>query len=177
MRQFSAAGAVALLCVLVFGCSSGASRSGPSLHPMGEAVQVGPLIYTVLDAEWLDQLGEPTSVRTPQQRFLAIRISVTNSGSGASGVPALRLQDSRGTAYEELPNGDGLPEWLGYLRSVKAAQTERGRLLFDVPLGTYRLRLVNDADPENEKVALVDIPLHLGSPIPAPAGPPPTPQP
>jgi hypothetical protein len=144
---------------------------------MGEAVQVGPLIYTVLDAEWFDQLGDPPNVRVPQQRFLAIRVSVTNSGSGPSGVPTLRLEDSRGKAHEELTNGEGLSDWLGYLRTVKAAQTERGRLLFDVPLGTYRLRVVNDADPENERVALVEIPLQLGSPIPAPAKPPPTPKP
>jgi hypothetical protein len=177
MRQISGAGAVVLLCVLAFGCSSGASRTGSSVRPMGEAVQVGPLIYTVLDAEWFDQLGDPPNVRAPQQRFLTIRLSVTNSGSGTSGVPALRLEDSRGRTYEELINGEGLSDWLGYLRTVKAAQTERGRLLFDVPLGTYRLRLVNDADPENERVALVEIPLQLGSPVPTPANLPSTPQP
>jgi hypothetical protein len=138
---------------------------------------VDPLIYTVLDAEWFDQLGDPPNVGTPKQRFLAIRLSVTNSGSGTSGVSALRLEGYRGTTYEELTNGEGLSVWLGYLRTVKAAQTERGRLLFDVPLETHRLRLVNDADPENERVALVEIPLQLGSPVPTPANPPPTPQP
>jgi len=91
---------------------------------------VGPLIFTILDAEWHDQLGEPPNVRTPQQRFLSIRISVTNSGVATSGIPALSLVDSRGTTYEELNEGDGIPEWLGFLREVKAAQTERGRILF-----------------------------------------------
>jgi hypothetical protein len=136
---------------------------------MGEPVQVGPLIFTILDAEWHDQLGEPPNVRTPQQRFLSIRISVTNSGVATSGIPALSLVDSRGTTYEELNEGDGIPEWLGFLREVKAAQTERGRILFDVPTGPYRLRLVNDADPDNEKVALVDIPVQLGPTVPQPA--------
>jgi hypothetical protein len=136
---------------------------------MGEPVQVGPLIYTILDAEWHDQLGEPPNVRTPQQRFFAIRLSVTNSGAASSGIPALRLVDSRGTTYEELNEGEELPEWLGFLREVKAAQTERGRVLFDVPTGPYRLRLVNDTDPDHEKVALVEIPVQLGPSVPQPA--------
>jgi hypothetical protein len=169
MRRFSVAGVVLLLCALAVGCSSGTFRTSPTVHPMGQPVQVGPLIYTILEAEWSEQLGDPPSVRTPQQRFLEIRLSVTNSGAGPSGVPALRLVDAQGRTYEELSDGEGLREWLGYLRSVKPAQTERGRVLFDVPVGAYRLRLANDADPENEKVALVDIPLQLGSPLPMPA--------
>jgi hypothetical protein len=136
---------------------------------MGEPVQVGPLIYTVLDAEWHDQLGEPPSVRTPQRRFFAIRLSVTNSGVASSGIPALRLVDSHGTAYEELSEGEGVQEWLGFLREVKPAETERGRILFDVPTGSYKLRLVNDAEPDLEKVALVEIPLQLGPNVPQPA--------
>jgi hypothetical protein len=139
---------------------------------MGEPVQVGPLIYTILEAEWLDQLGEASNARTPHQRFLSIRLSVTNSGASVSGVPSLQLVDSHGKTYEELSDADGLREWLGYLRVVQPAQTERGSVLFDAPLGAYRLRLADDADLENERVALVDVPLQLGPQVPAPPGPP-----
>jgi hypothetical protein len=159
-------------CVLLAGCSSPVSKPAAAPYRMGEAVRVGPLIYTILEAEWMDQVGEPPEVRSPRQRFLAIRLSVTNSGASVSGIPALHLLDSRGQSYEELSDVEGLAEWLGYLRVVQAAQTERGRVLFDVPLGAYRLRLASDADLENERAALVDIPLHLGPTVPSPSAAP-----
>lgn len=140
---------------------------------MGEPVQVGPLIYTVLDTEWFDQLGDPPNVRAPQKRFLAIQLSVTNSGAGPSGMPALSLFDSSGTASEELSNGEGLTDWLGAFRDIKPAQTVRGRVLFDVAAGSYRLRVVNEAEPGSERMAMVDIPLRFGPPTPPPTSLPP----
>lgn len=136
---------------------------------MGERAQAGALIYTVSEAEWLDRLGEEPNVRLPERRFLAIRLSVTNSGAATSGIPMLSLVGSRGERYSEQTSGEGLTDWLGFLRQVKPANTERGRVLFDVPAGAYRLRVVNDAEPENERAALVEIPLQLGPAIPQPA--------
>jgi hypothetical protein len=135
---------------------------------MGERAQAGTLIYTVTEAEWLDRLGDEPDVRVPEHRFLAIRLSVTNSGAATSGIPMLSLVDSRGERHPELTNGAGLTDWLGFLRQIKPANTEYGRVLFDVPAGGYRLRVVNDAEPENERAALVEIPLDLGPAIPQP---------
>ncbi len=135
---------------------------------MGERAQAGTLIYTVTEAEWLDRLGDEPTVRVPEHKFLAIRLSVTNSGASTSAVPMLSLVGSRGERHAELANGEGLSDWLGFLRRVKAAETERGRVLFDVPVASYRLRVVNDAELENERAALVEIPLQLGPTIPQP---------
>jgi hypothetical protein len=41
-------------------------------------------------------------------------------------------------------------------------------VLFDVPTGAYRLRLADDSDPDNEKTALVDIPLQFTPSLPRP---------
>lgn len=158
------------LCVLAAGCSPATGPQTDSrIFSMGERVQAGDLIYTVTEAGWLDRLGEEPNVRIPEHRFLAIRLSVTNAGATTSGVPLLSLVDSRGERYPELTSGEGLTDWLGFLRQVKPAETERGRVLFDVPTAGYRLRVANDAEPENEVAALVDIPLQLGPIIPQPA--------
>ncbi|MEK7409178.1 MAG: DUF4352 domain-containing protein [Acidobacteriota bacterium] len=125
---------------------------------MGERVQVGPLIYTVLEGEWRDQLGAPPNLRTPQHRFLILRLSVTNSGARESSIPPLTLIGPGDQSYPELTNGEGVEQWLGYLRSLSAAGTEHARVLFDVPSGSYRLRVVNEAEPEEERAALIDIP-------------------
>jgi len=135
---------------------------------MGERVSVGPLVYTVQDAEWHDQLGEGLGARTPRHRFLVIRLSVTNSGIREADVPPMSLISPAGQVYEELSQGDGVPEWLGYLRAVKAAATEHGRVLFDAPSGSYRLR-VGAAGDDEETFALIEIPYQAPPPaLPAP---------
>jgi hypothetical protein len=135
---------------------------------MGERAQAGALIYTVTGTEWLDRLGEEPNVRIPEHKFLAIEVSVTNSGASRSAIPLLSLTDARGQRYQEQTNGEGLKDWLGFLRQIKPADTERGRVLFDVAPAAYKLRVVNDAEPENERAALVDIPLELGPAFPQP---------
>ena len=165
MRRLSAPATV-LLLTLAPGCSSRAPQNVTKIFSMGEPAQAGQLIYTVTDAEWLDQLDEPPAIRIPQRRFLVLRISVTNSGAGVSGVPAMRLEDGRGEVYEELPDGRGVPGWLGAFRLVQPADTETGAALFDAPLGSYRLRLIDDASEENEVSVWVEIPIQVGPKIP-----------
>lgn len=153
--------------LLLWGCSSGRPAAQTHLYRMGEPVTVGPLIYTIMDTEWHTQLGEGPTARWPQHRFLLVHLSVTNSGAGNSAIPAISVVDSSGRSYLELTDGQGVSEWLGYLRSVQPAQTERGRVVFDVPPNAYKLRITNDAEPGSEMAALIDLPLQLGPTTPA----------
>jgi hypothetical protein len=145
------------LCLLV-ACSGGNRQAEDRVHPMGERVGVGPLLYTVLHAEWLDHIGEPPASRLPQHRFLAIRLTVTNGGAATQVVPTMVLEAPDGKRYNELADAEGLPQWLGSLRMLKPAETDRGAVVFDVPPGGYRLRLTGEAPGGEEVTALVDIP-------------------
>ncbi|HVX66392.1 MAG TPA: DUF4352 domain-containing protein, partial [Bryobacteraceae bacterium] len=142
------------------------------MYRMGDRAQAGPLVYTVLDTEWLDQLGDGPTARLPQNRFLAVRITVTNGGAATANVPPAILISASGTEYREVEDASPLPEWLGYIRSVNAADTLHGRMLFDAPPGDYQLRLRSGtSDPDRELAITVALPLQLGSPrIPAAAG-------
>ncbi len=151
------------LVLFLSGCSSHSSSVDSKMYRMGERVQVGPLIYTVLDTEWLDQIDAPNP-RMPHDRFLAVRLTVTNSGVATSAIPPIFVSDRRGTSYPELTDAAGVPEWLGYIRTVKPADTLHGRVVFDVPAAEYQLKLSDDAEPENVKLATVDLPLQLGAP-------------
>jgi len=147
------------------GCSPERTlRADPKIYRMGEPVKTGPLVYTVLDTEWFDQLGDPASPRLPNQHFLAVRVSVTNTGSMTSGVPLLTIANSQGVAYPELTDAKGVAEWLGYLRSVRPAETLHGRILFDAPTGDYQLKVMDDADPDNQSSATIKMPLELTRP-------------
>ncbi|HEY1203190.1 MAG: DUF4352 domain-containing protein [Bryobacteraceae bacterium] len=165
MRKLGWFGVTLALGGFLGGCSSqGNSRHDPKVYHMGEPVRTGPLVYTVLDTEWLDQIGDPLAPRLPRNHFLSVRISVTNAGSATSGVPLLTIVNSHGVAFAEIDDAKDLPEWLGYIRSVRSAETLHGRLLFDAPTGDYSLQVADDADRESQSTATIRMPLELTHP-------------
>ncbi|MGC9946536.1 MAG: DUF4352 domain-containing protein [Bryobacteraceae bacterium] len=133
------------------------------LHRMGERVTVGSLVYNVFEDQWKAQLGRDSDSRVPKDRFFLVRLSVVNGGSTDLMVPALTLVDDAGQTYTELPNGDQVPEWTGYLRRVKPAETLQGNVVFDVPPKHYRLRV---ADENSQQTRDIDIPLNFASDVP-----------
>lgn len=139
---------------------------------MGDRAQAGPLIYTVFETRWAPQLGAEGSERIPNNRFLMIRLSVVNSGSTEASIPTLTLIDDNGQRFPEIANGEGVPQWAGFVRRLKPADTLTGNILFDVPLKRYKLEVSDETD---EKKALVDIPLSFGSEsVPVPGMPAPS---
>jgi len=132
-----------------------------SEYPLGEKVPVGPLTYTVVETTWRSQLGQTLNIRAPQKRFLLITISVTNGGGHEISVPLLQLEDANGKTYSESDNGEGVDNWFGILRTLRPAETQQGRLLFDVPLTSFKLRLTDGGEPGTEKYAWVQIPLRM----------------
>jgi hypothetical protein len=127
---------------------------------MGEKVQIGPAVYSVLDTEWKAALTD--GGRAPQQRFLFVRLSITNSGGTPMHVPTFELQSANGTRYQEVTqNMEGVRDWLGILRTVQPANTDHGYVVFDVPIAAYKLIIPANSDLENEKYALVEIPVQF----------------
>lgn len=160
------------LNIVFTGCSA-LSSSQPRPYAMGDRIELGRLVYTVFETRWLPQIGEGPTARIPQNRFFLIRMSVGNTGSGEILLPNLSIEDDQGNSYPELSEGEGVPQFLGLLHPVTAAQPLAGNVLFDAPPQHYRLRLW---DQENQHTALVDIPLSFRSEIPdVPAAEPRTP--
>jgi hypothetical protein len=140
-----------------------APSAAPELHRMGERVTVGGLTYNVFDTQWKAQLGEGTDVRIPKDRFFLVRLSAVNGGPAESMVPTMTLIDDSGQTYAELSAGDQVPNWIGFLRHVKPAETLQGNIVFDVPPKHYRLRL---NDENGQKTEDVDIPLSFSTETP-----------
>jgi len=136
------------------------------VHQMGELVTLGPVIYNVLETEWRAGIGEAISQTIPENRFLLIRMTVTNSGDRDVAIPLFTLEDQDGKTYLEESSVENLPDWLGLLRVIKPAATLQGRALFDVPVGDYKLRVTDGGELESERTALVEIPLAFGAPDP-----------
>jgi hypothetical protein len=130
---------------------------------MGERAPAGHIVYVVFETQWLTHLGEGADARVPENRFLLVRLTATNGAGEDVSVPDLTLQADNGTTYRELSNGDGVPQWIGYLRSVKPAEDVKGNALFDAPPAHYKLRV---SDENRDSSALIDIPLSFGSETP-----------
>ena len=155
---------------ILISCSSTAGGNSviPN-YPMGERAQAGQLIYTVFEDRWLPQIGTDATARIPNNRFFLLRLSIVNSGSNEAVAPPLTLIDDSGQRYPELSEGDGVPQWIGYLRRVKPADTLTGNIVFDVATRHYKLEVGDETD---EKKALIDIPLSFTSDQPSVPGAP-----
>jgi len=147
--------------LIAAGCRSTGSQSLATFK-MGEKVQLGPLVYNITEAEWRAELGADADRRVPANRFLVIRLSITNGGGSDAYVPLLSLIDKDGKEYMELSEVKGVSDWMGVLRQINPAGTEDGRIVFDVPAGPYKLRLTDGGRPGEERLAAVEIPLQLG---------------
>jgi hypothetical protein len=153
--------AVVFGLLLAAGCSSGPDKI--RTYPMGERVELGHIIYTVFETEWMTQIGSGLDAKVPQNRFFLVRLSAANSGNADVLVPGMTVVDDNGNAYTELTNGDGVTNWLGILRQAKPAEAAQGNVVFDAPPRHYKLRLTDEND---QKAAFVDLPLTFNAQAP-----------
>lgn len=153
---------VALLCLSA--CPDPKAAAESRVYQMGERVDVGGVVYTVLESEWRAAIGEGAEAMIPQNRFLILRVTITNGAGQAANVPFLRLEGGKEETME-VDNAKALAGWMGLVRIIPPAQTEEGKLVFDVPPGSYKLRVSNGSG-DNEITRLVDIPYNVAdSPV------------
>ena len=149
--------------LLLSGCGDGEKTFPVRTYNMGEKIELGHINYQVFETQWLTHIGEGADARIPQNRFFLIRVIAVNGSGGEATVPTMSVQDDKGVLYNELSDGTGVPQWAGYLRNVKPAESVQGNVLFDAPPQHYKLKLT---DETGDRTALVDIPLNFGSETP-----------
>lgn len=149
---------LALVVLALAGCSTPQAKLRTA--SLGDRIELGHIIYTIYDTQWLTQIGQGVEAKVPQNRFFLIRLSAANSSNSPVMVPAMTLQDDDGKTYNELAEDVGVPNWLGLLREVKTAEAAQGNVAFDVAPRHYKLRI---SDENEQDAVLVDIPLSLGS--------------
>lgn len=148
---------VCLSSLTMAGCAAKEKQPEAQLFSPGEKATVGPLTYSLVDSQIVQQLGDdPVTARTPQNRFILVQVSVSNSGGQELPIPAMTLVDDSGQDYNELADGTGVQHWLGMVRRVSPAQTDTGVIVFDAPAKHYRLRLTDEFAPAE---IAIDMPL------------------
>jgi len=128
-------------------------------YRMGDKVQAGPLIYTIISSEWKAQMGSGDQVQVPSKRFLLIHLSVTNGAAETISVPQLTLTDESGQSYSEASAAIDVPTLWGLIRDVKPTDTLEGYVLFDAEPKSYKLKV--EGGSSSNEMALVEIPLQF----------------
>lgn len=161
----------AVFAIFLGGCQQ--PKQQRSEFTMGERVPVGQMTYSVVESAWRAQLGESFKIRTPEQRFLLLKVSVTNGTGKDVSIPLLTLEGNNGQTYREIADGEGVDNWFGLIRTLSPGQTQQGNVLFDVPLTSYKLRVPDVNETGFEGYASVQIPLRMDPdvPIQAPINP------
>jgi hypothetical protein len=136
-------------------------------YGLGQKVQLGNLTYLGIETQWSSAFGEGPGARAPQNQFLLVRLSVSNGGNADASVPNFSLEDSTGHRFAELSDGNGVPDWIGMLRTVAPNDTLVGNAAFDVATGPYKLHIL-DEDGKHE--ARIDLPLNFQNQSGDPAG-------
>ncbi len=152
--------AVAVTAVLLSSCGDEGNTPAVLTYAMGERAPVGHITYKVFETQWLTQIGQGADARIPQHRFFLVRLSAVNGFGTDVMVPNFSIEDDRGNIYPELSSGEGVPQYIGFLRSVKPAESVQGNTLFDAPPAHYKLKI---SDETGEKSGYIDIPLSFKS--------------
>ncbi|MEO8128656.1 MAG: DUF4352 domain-containing protein [Bryobacteraceae bacterium] len=159
--------ALLFLALLLSGCraeSAGTPKENVAgmIFQMGQKVQLGTLTYNVLETNWKSQLGGGPSARIPKNRFLLVRLTVGNASAQPSSIPEMALVNAAGQSFQEITEGvESVPKWLGVLRNLSPVETQDGIVVFDVPLGAYKMQVSDGGEIGTEKKALIQIPLQL----------------
>jgi hypothetical protein len=157
--------AVIFSAALLTSCGDDEKVSPVRTFSMGERITLGHIVYVVYETQWLTHLGDGAEAHVPQHRYFLIRMSAVNGSNREFIVPNFSIEDDNGASYPEL-GGDqatGVPQYIGYLRKVKPAESAQGHALFDAPPRHYKLKIM---DEESDKMAYVDIPLSFTSESP-----------
>lgn len=162
MRQFRFL--MLLLAVFLASCGDEEKAFPVRTYNMGERITLGHIVYVVYETQWLTHLGDPPDSRVPQNRFFLIRLSAVNATSKDIVVPNFTLEDDKGNSFPEISDEtSAVPQYIGYLRRVKPAESAQGHALFDAPPRHYKLKI---RDEDSERAAYVDIPLSFTSESP-----------
>ena len=162
-RQYFLLLSVVLTVIVLSSCGEEEKAYPVRTYTMGERITLGHIVYTVYETQWLTQLGEPQDARVPQNRYFLVRMSAVNGGGNDIHVPNLTIEDDSGKSFPELTDGTGVPQYIGYLRRIKPAESVQGHALFDAPPRHYKLKI---QDEDNERTAFIDIPLSFTSESP-----------
>jgi len=113
----------------------------PTKPKIGDGVFIGYWAYSCEGARWKKSIGSGYTIKYPDAEFLIIDLVIRNDDKTASTLPPVKLVDSQGREYDASSDSIYLDNSFGIWKKVNPGVTSRGYIAFDVPHGTYALKL------------------------------------
>ena len=158
-KQTMLAATAVLALLSVFSCGETKKESSAKPWQMGEKVPLGPFTYSVIESERKTELTTSKGRLDPKQRFLVLQLTVSNGSTERKALSFLQIRNDKGEEFPEVQDLEGMPGWMGILRDIPPAGSVTGNIVFDAPLGHYRLVLNDGGAAGEERTSLVDLPL------------------
>jgi hypothetical protein len=114
---------------------------------LGKLIEVSDFAYTINEVKWKSILGEGELVhQRPDAAFLIVDVTVVNKGRKPHYLQSPQLVDSSGRTYTSTNNALIEQGSLFMLKEFNPQVRSRGTVVFDVPYGSYSLRLFGGED-------------------------------
>ena len=121
--------------------SSEPEPKAPARPKMGDTVYVGYWYYICQGVRWRNSIGDEYSLHYPDAKFLVIDLQAGNEDRTASTLPPAKLVDPQGREYDASSAGIWLFNSFDVLKTLNPGVASRGYIVFDVPRGTYALKV------------------------------------
>ena len=119
-----------------------AARREKEAPALGTLIEVGDFAYTLNEVKWKSILGEGELLQQrPDAAFLVVDITVINNSRKPHYVESPQLVDSSGRTYTSTSNAFIVEGSEFLLKELNPQVRSRGSIVFDVPYGSYSLRL------------------------------------
>ena len=106
---------------------------------IGDTLSVGYWSYCVNGDRWTPYISNFGEVQRANADYLVLDISARNDDNSASTLPSVKLVNDAGEEFSESPMlGDG---FLNPMTTLNPHVVTRGLVVFDAPLGHYRVEL------------------------------------
>lgn len=121
--------------------SSEPEAKAPARPKMGDTVYVGYWYYICQGVQWRKSIGDEYTLHYPDAKFLVVDLQAGNEDRTASMLPPAKLVDTQGREYDASSEGIWLFNSFDLLKKLNPGVTSRGYIVFDVPRGTYALKV------------------------------------
>lgn len=144
---------------------STASAGDAAPPKIGETIRTGYWTYKINGFRWAPFITSYGSVERPDAQFLILDLSAENDDRTASTLPPVKLLNDKGQEFSQSSSGALSDGFFSPLKDLNPGVSSRGFIAFDVPPGTYKVKLSGGFEAGESAIALLETP--VSSPMPA----------
>jgi hypothetical protein len=129
-----------------------------ALPKIGDTIQTGYWTYKIDGFHWAPFITSYGTAERPDAQFLILDLSAQNNDRTASTLPPVKLLNDKGQEFSQSSSGALSDGFFSPLKELNPGVGSRGLIAFDVPPGTYKVKLSGGFEAGETAVASLDMP-------------------